>query len=533
MKKICFSLAVLFFSVFLFAQSNRGGTISQIKSGEIIVRNENPDSPFQMGEKLRLLSGDRNVVLEVTFPMQTSARCKIISGSFSRLKIGAIVYSGGALKTSGKGDSPDETVKQDDQKKRYGLPAVLTDSEVKGTIRFCWWGGDARHRPTLEVMELFASKYPGTEVKGEYMGWGGYQERLTTQITAGIEADVIQINWAWISAMFSKNGTGFFDLFCARNIINLSSFGNAIDSGVVNGKLNAIPVSMSARLFLWQKTTWDKAGISIPRTWDDLFAAGASFEQTLGKGYHPIDGNLYDVILMAHAYMLQKTGRQWIDPKKSDISYTRQDALDFIQVFRRLTETRAAVSFQERLSSAGPEAPTEQQKEWVLGKWAGNYTWDSTFRTRMSSLPKTTMVTVGDFLTMKGAKSSGLFGRPSLMFAVSRNTRNPVLAAKFIEFMLNDPEAITILRDSRGIPASSIAYNQMLQAGAVSSIDKKAYETIRTSGLDMPSPYFEHMKIQELIRDICEKVSLGKLTDEQAADRMTAEANDILTVIRQ
>ena len=55
-------------------------------------------------------------------------------------------------------------------------------------------------------------------------------------------------------------------------------------TGIVNGKLNALPVSYSARVMLWNQGTFDKLKLPLPRTWDDLFAAGRHFKQALGAG---------------------------------------------------------------------------------------------------------------------------------------------------------------------------------------------------------------------------------------------------------
>lgn len=95
MKRIIISLFVLSLSFSLNSQVDRAGIITKISGGEIIVRNENPDAPFVMGETLRLLTGDKEVLLQVTFAMQASAKCKLISGSIGKLKINSVVYSGG------------------------------------------------------------------------------------------------------------------------------------------------------------------------------------------------------------------------------------------------------------------------------------------------------------------------------------------------------------------------------------------------------------------------------------------------------
>jgi len=92
------SIMVLSLSFTLHSQVDRAGTIIKINGNEIIVRNENPAEPFVMGETLHLLTGDKSVILQVTFPMQSSVKCRIISGSVGSLKIGTLVYSGGMPK---------------------------------------------------------------------------------------------------------------------------------------------------------------------------------------------------------------------------------------------------------------------------------------------------------------------------------------------------------------------------------------------------------------------------------------------------
>jgi oligogalacturonide transport system substrate-binding protein len=400
------------------------------------------------------------------------------------------------------------------------------------TLRFCWWGGDSRHKPTLDAIKLFESANPGVSIKSEYMGWDGYTERLTTQISGSNEPDVMQINWAWIATMYSKKGDGFYDMFKAKKYLKLDEFGDSLNTGIINGKLNALPISYTARVYLWQKSVLDKAGVAMPATWDDLFADGRVFETKLGKDSYPIDGNLYDVILMAHAYIMQKYNKQWIDPKTSKVALNRAEALDFIAFYKKISATHSVIPLQMRLSIAGPEAATERQQEWITGKWAGNYTWDSSFVTRMSPVPKTVSWDVGPFISLKGAKNSGFFGRPSMMFAISKNSKKPELASRFINFMLTDPVAIKILGDSRGIPMSKIGYETLVKEGRLRPIDKKAVEQIRKTKIDLPSPFFEHARIQQLVREIFEQVSLGKISDDKAAERLTSETDKILDKIK-
>jgi oligogalacturonide transport system substrate-binding protein len=398
-------------------------------------------------------------------------------------------------------------------------------------LRFSWWGGDARHKPLLEVIKLFEAANPKVKIKPEYMGFGGYTERLTTQFSGGNEPDIIQINWAWISTMFSKKGDGFYDLYKLKQYIKIDEFPPAMLAQCVqNGKLNALPASFTARIYLWQKTTFDKAGLPLPKTWDDLFNAGKVFQEKLGKDYYPMDGSIYDVILMTHAYMMQKTGKQWIDPKKPVVAFNKQDILDWIAIYKKLTDTHAVVPHQVRMSIAGPDAPTEQQQPWVSGQWGGNFTWDSTFKTRFSSLPKTTVCEVGDFLTIKGAKSTGLFGRTTQLYAVKKTSKDPVTAVKFINFMLTSPEATKVLGTSLGTLITKTGYASTSKD--IDPISRKGFEQIKKAKVDDPSPYFEHAKMQAWVREVFEKLSFGKITDDEAVELLINGTNKVLSTIQ-
>ena len=192
-------------------------------------------------------------------------------------------------------------------------PAVLRAAEPR-VLRFSWWGGAGRHEATLKAIAAFEKREPGLKVKAEYMGFNGYLERLTTQIAGRAEPDVMQINWAWL-AMFSKRGNGFTDLNAYKPLLALDQFTpEDIRMGEVAGKLNALPTSYTARIMLWNQAAWQRAGLALPKTWDELFAAGPVFKGKLGDRAYAIDGELYDMILLSQAWVQQKHGTPYVDP---------------------------------------------------------------------------------------------------------------------------------------------------------------------------------------------------------------------------
>ncbi len=399
-------------------------------------------------------------------------------------------------------------------------------------LRFSWWGGKARHESTLKAIKLFEERNPGVKIKAEYGNFTGYQKKLTEDIEKGSEPDIMQINWAWI-ANFSRQGTGFYDMYQQKQHIKLNEFLNeTYKSGQVWGKLNALPVSSTARVFLWQKSTFDKAGVPLPKTWDDLFAAGRIFQQKLGDDYYLMDGDLYDSILMSHAYIYQKTGKPYIYPNQAKVALTIEEAQDWVVLHKRLAAEHVIIPLPKRAAVGAAGRPTEQQADWIAGKWAGNYAWDSTLRLRMSTTPKSTKFEVGPFITMPGAKNSGYFGRPSMMFAIGKNTKAPAVAVKFVNFLLTDRDAAAILGTERGMPISKTGMELVQKTSMLSDAEVQGYAQVKNAKIDNPSPYFEHPRVQSFMREVFEAVAYGRIGDREAAEKLVNEGNAILRKVK-
>jgi hypothetical protein len=123
-------------------------------------------------------------------------------------------------------------------------------------LRFAWWGGGSAPRGHAQGAAALRAAPPRRAREGRVHGLcNGYLERLTTQIAGGSEPDLMQINWAWL-AMFSKRGNGFADLRQHERHLQLDQFSaDDLAYGDVAGKLNALPVSFSARVLLWNASS--------------------------------------------------------------------------------------------------------------------------------------------------------------------------------------------------------------------------------------------------------------------------------------
>jgi oligogalacturonide transport system substrate-binding protein len=414
-------------------------------------------------------------------------------------------------------------------------PAFVGAAELQ-TLRFLWWGGGDRHQRTLKAIAAFETRHPGVRIKAEYMGSVGYLEKLTMQMAGGTEPDIMQINWAWLN-MFSRQGTGFLDLGTHREALGLDEFSDEdLALCTVGGRLNGLPVSYTARIFLWNAAAYERAGLALPATWDDLFNAAPAFRRAHGERAYPIDGEVYDMLLLSQAFIFQQHGTPYVHPTEPRVAMSPAALTDWVKTYKRLFSSGAATPVPYRASLGGAEKPLEQQPDWVVGRWGGTYTWDTVLRSRQSTLDKQQRLDIGPFLTLPGAKNSGMFGRPTALYAVSKRTRHAATAARFLKFMLADPEAAKLLTLTRGVPPTASAYQALERDRLLPPLELKAYRQIqaqRQAGrIDLPSMRFEDARFRRFLREIFELLGYDRISITDAARRLLDDGNALLARIK-
>jgi oligogalacturonide transport system substrate-binding protein len=301
---------------------------------------------------------------------------------------------------------------------------------------------------------------------------------------------------------------------------------------LVTGRLVGLPTSYTALVFLWNKSTFDKAGLPIPKTWDQLMEAGRVFKAKLGDEAYPIASESYGLLMMGHAYIQQKTGRPYVYSNQAKVALSHDELKEWVEFVDALLANHVAMTPQEKASRQLGSKAVEQISEWSNGKWAGNYTWDSTLKLRQSAWNVGTQGELGSFLLVPAARSSGMYGRPSTMLSVSKNTKNPELAAKFVNFLTTDPEAAKLLGTSRGTPMAKTQLDVLQKGNLIQGMELKSYNQIVANKLEYPSPLFEHPRMQEFVTKVFDAHQKRTITADQAATQLLNEGNQILKAIK-
>ncbi len=398
------------------------------------------------------------------------------------------------------------------------------------TIRFSWWGGDDRHEATLKAIELWNKMHPDIKITPEYGGWDGWTEKVSSQLSGGTEPDVMQINYDWLVAM-SPDGNGFYDLNELKDQIDLSNFSDDVLSfGKVGGKLNAVTVSVTGRGLFYNSEVYRHLNAEYPRTWDDLFALGDKFGQ---NGLYPLDLDIQSggtAWYLAIVYVQQKTGREFIT-MDGELGFTVDDIKTALDFYRETEDRHVIRTIRTRTDEDG-NAALYQSQEFIGGNVAGVLEWGSSVGKYESVLPEG-VLEAGPFITDENGNSGGWMIKPSMLYAVSKNTEYPDEAAAFINFLLNDKECAKILGTSRGIPASASAEQSLEESGMLTGLAQKNDAMLEKLDTITISPYMELSRMKEFYNTAIEEVSYGMTDTSSAAQEMYDSITTYLEKIKK
>lgn len=411
--------------------------------------------------------------------------------------------------------------------KKLTLTALLALSTTAGVanaadLRMSWWGGDARHVATQEALKVCAAKH-GHNVAAEFTGFDGYLEKLTTQMAGSTEADIMQVNWPWLP-LFSRSGTGFADLSTIPTMDLSQWTADAIATTTIDGMINGVPVSTTGRVFFFNTTSFEKAGLAIPTSWDELMAAAPKLKEALGEGAYPFNAVKETAQLLVTLSVVQKTGKDLVDPATNRVAWTVEDLADGIAFYGKLVETGTVKSAKDE--AGGGTTNLFEKPEWADGRIAGSYEWDSTYSKYAQPLLEGQTLAPQAMLRWDGALTDGVYRRPSMIFAISKNSKDPAAAGQILNCLLNEPEGFEVMSDTRGLPASAVAGAAL--AAKIDPVVKAANDIVVAASGPAPSPFNEHPQVRSNFIDTLEEYAYGMISAEDAAAQIIDETNKVL-----
>ena len=357
-------------------------------------------------------------------------------------------------------------------------------------LTMSWWGGESRHNAYQEPLKAFSAEHTTITVNPTFAAWSGWEDTMSTKFAGGVAEDVCQISWNWLYN-YSGNGQTFLDLNSITDYLDMSQWDDAkLGACNVANAQQCVPISMTGRIFYWNMTTFNKAGITeVPATEGDLFAAGKAFQEKLGDDSYPLHLGAYDRMILMVFYLESKYGKDWADPTTSTLNYTADEIAEGIDFIKSLVDGHVIMPLPTYYGANGDGA-THQSNEWITGKIAGIFEWDSAASKYQDALDEENKpgFTVGE--EIKFGDYNGGFSKVSMGMAITKTCKNPAEAATLIEYLWNGDGA-AIMGSECGIPASKAGLATAQAAGKINELVAEANGKVMSFVSCQLDPLFE------------------------------------------
>lgn len=395
-----------------------------------------------------------------------------------------------------------------------------SDAESSGggdgdvTLRFVWWGSDARHQKTQEMIDVFEEANPNINIEPEYGDWSGYWDKLATQTAAGDTPDIMQMDLMYIRE-YAENGVllDLSDVDMSEIPENLQSAG-ATDEGIWG-----IPHGVTAYSVYANKTLFDEAGVELPDdttwTWEDFKDKAIELD-----GASDAYGLTNLQATMTLELWLRQKGKQFVT-EEGQLGWEPADAEEYYDYYKSLLDDgalpQASVVAEDQLPALDQTLTARNQ--------TGMATWWST------QLAAVQAASGDEFELLRMPSMTGnsddaeLWYKTSMFFSAYSGTDHPEEAKQFIDFLINSPEAAEIAGTERGMLANQASVEHIREQ--LTDVEKQVADYIfdieDELGDTVPIPPEGSSDFQNIHLRYDQEVLFGRLSPAQAAEQMHAE----------
>jgi multiple sugar transport system substrate-binding protein len=396
-------------------------------------------------------------------------------------------------------------------------------------LRVAWWGSQDRHDRTIKVIDMYMKKNPNVKITYEFAGFNDHLTKMTTQAAGNQLPDIMQQDYAWISEWAGRGLIIPLDNFATSGALNFKDVSeDFLKGGRVGGKLVAINLGSNSQCFSCDQGDFEKAGLALPKddwTWDDFEKTAMTIKEKAGKW--AVHG-LYGEQLWKSLYL--SLGEWSYNSEGTGIGY-KDDApfVKYLSMLLRLQKAGVIPSRAEDLSSF--DGKSVEQQPLALGKAAMDSHWSNQVVAVQKAAGDNRTIRMAPLPRPAGGKSSNYI-KPSQFFSITRDSKAPEEAAKFIDFFTNDSEANDILFAERGVPISAKVREALI--AKLGKAQKEMFDYVaRVSKIAEPIRPADPPGHADLVKNVfnpqvIDAVMFEKTKPEDAAALLRKEVNTVL-----
>lgn len=398
-------------------------------------------------------------------------------------------------------------------------PSTSGKSDAPVTLRFSWWGGQARADYTMQMIELYQKQHPNVKIQAEYASFDDYWKKLVPQAASNDLPDVFQMSVAYISQYADRGQIEDLGPHMDKGTIDKSSISQSfLDVGKYNGKQYQITLGVNALAVVYDPAMIKAAGAPEPSktwTWSDVETIAAKLKASGKLLTSTIDDrNFFN-------FYLRTKGKNLFDEK--GIGY--QDDKMFVDYYTRYQKLYND-GYLLSLDKLAQKKDVPEDDEMVLGNAGMSFTWSNLYVADSKAAKRQL-----EMAPPPGPDiDKGLFLQSSQGLSVAKNSKNKEEAIKFVNFMINDIEGNKIMKGERGVPASTKVQDAIKPLLAPE--DQKVFEYVAWAGgqtkSNNPIDPVGAVEVTKQLVDMSRQIFYKKTTPEEASAKFRKDAVSIM-----
>lgn len=349
------------------------------------------------------------------------------------------------------------------------------DSSEGTTIRWAYWGSGVRVTISQEAIDLYEAQNPGIQVNPEVSGGAGdHFTKVDTQVAGGSGPDIIQMGGN-IPDYVSKGVLLPLDPYVGKQLDTSVIDDSAIASGTINGKLYGVSTGVTMPALVYNKSLLERVGAPLPKTtmsYAEFRDYLMTIKSYLPEGVYPMmDIGIMSSNTTPFGYWTRYNGTQLYDAATNSTDLTAKDAQKYFELFKDYRDNGLIPPADIAAGYAESNADTSAI---IAGTVAIGYLYTNMLAGYQAATPDEL-----DLIEFPGAaETKALWQAPSQFYTVNKDSRNIEETIKFINFLVNSPDAAKVLGNDRGASASASAR----AAGASDPSDQKVLKYLDVSG---------------------------------------------------
>ncbi|HEX3347371.1 MAG TPA: sugar ABC transporter substrate-binding protein [Acetobacteraceae bacterium] len=179
-----------------------------------------------------------------------------------------------------------------------------------------WEEGDVGvwHKKRLAEFE---AAHPGIKVQATLIPSSSFEQTINTQIAAGDVPDLLPVFTNMLAPLIDAGALAPFDDCIAKSSLKDRML-SSVSYARVNGKTYGVPLTMSPQSMLVNKALLAQAGVDVPKTLDEMYAAAKAVKEKTGQWGYAFPNNVSSV-LFTYIQSMQWViglGSDWATPDR-------------------------------------------------------------------------------------------------------------------------------------------------------------------------------------------------------------------------